>query len=456
MDDSVPVFPVCVHFPGGPGKKNKLCEVRPLKKGDLKQAKFILSAVQAISTRVQALGYPCYLLGLKDISWFILGAPTIPQTDIWFSVDLTKGVTLDDLFQQLEVVKRRGNTFEYTDNSQRSCKIVIEQVSPPESLRLKASLAYGVTNDGVPIYNPGHTLVSHLTQPRLHNAISADYGLPERTYEQIVPVLQELSKSCMDLRKVFLDGEKRDQLDELVKAVCGSHPELKGVLTTLGFAFLAEPEPVIAKGPVLVLEDNPREDIVFAAAEMTVKVLWEAGYFCAVSGMVASYLQVNDTALPLPDCTEITVFSHEDIETIQRLVSKHKLFYTAKMKVPGAAKRSPVLLYRIHGRGRGARKWKMCRIQLVMTQEAISHETKEGLPLLPLSTLLVDTLRLWHDNFLDESQEVGKHAPYLRALLKALNVEDCASSWAANFLEDELEIARLELFFSSLKESQDA
>ncbi|KAK0499224.1 hypothetical protein EDD18DRAFT_1330381 [Armillaria luteobubalina] len=455
MDDSVTVFPVAVHFPGGPGKRNKLCEVQPLKKGDLKKAKFILSAVQTISMRVQALGYRCHLLGPKDVSWFILGAPTIPQTDIWFSVDLTDGATLDDLFQKLQVAKRRGNTFEYTDNS-RSCKIVITQVSPAESLGLEASLAYGLTQDGIPIYNPGHTLVSHLTQPRLHNAISADYGLPERTYEQIVPVLQELSKSSVDLRKVFLDGVKRDQLDELVKAICGSHPELKGVLTTLGFAFLSDPEPVIAKGPILVLEDNPRDDIVFEAAEMTVKVLCEAGYSCAVSGMVASYLQVNDTALPLPDCTEITVFSHEDIDTIQRLVSKHKLFYTAKMKVPGADKRSPVLLYRIHGRGRGTRKWKMCKIHLVMTQEAISHETKEGLPLVPLSTLLVDPLRLWHDHYVDESQEAGKHAPYFEALRKAVNVEDCPSSWDANFLEDELKIARMEPFFSTSKESQDA
>ncbi|KAK0479173.1 hypothetical protein IW261DRAFT_1479652 [Armillaria novae-zelandiae] len=456
MDDSLIVFPAGVHFPDGPGKRNKSSEVRPLKKGDLKQSKFILSAVQTVSTRVQALGYPCYLLGPKDVSWFILGTPTIPQTDIWFSVNLTHGVTLDDLFQQLEVAKPRGNTFEYTDNSQRSCKIVIEQVSLPESLGLKESLAYGLTKDGIRIYNPAHTLVSHLTQPRLQNVILADYGLPERTYEQIVPVLKELSKSSVDLRKAFLDGEKKDQLDELVKVICGSHPELKGMLTNLGFAFLAEPEPIIAKEPILVLEDNPRDDIVFEAAEMAVNVLCEAGYSCAVSGMVASYLQVNDTVLPLPHCTEITIFSHDDIETIQRLLSKHKLFYTAKMRAPGANKRSPVLLYRIHRHGRGARKWKMCKIHLVMTQEAISHKIKEGLPLLPLSTLLVDTLQLWHDNFLDESQEPGKHAPYVWALLKAVNVEDCLSSWAVNFLEDKLQIARMEMLLSAFKESKDA
>ncbi len=208
---------------------------------------------------------------------------------------------MDDLFQQLEVVRQRGNTFEYTDNSQRSCKIVIEQASPPESLGLKATLAYGLTKDGIPIYNPGHTLLSHLTQPRLQNAILADYGLPERTYEQIVPVLKDLSKSCVDLRKVFLDGEKRDRLDELVKMVCGAHPDLKGVFTSLGFAFPVEPEPIVTPAPILVQEENPRDDIVFEAAEMTVKVLCEAGYSCAVSGMVAAYIQANDAGLPLPE-----------------------------------------------------------------------------------------------------------------------------------------------------------
>ncbi|SJL13316.1 uncharacterized protein ARMOST_16756 [Armillaria ostoyae] len=456
MDDNVTVFPVGVHVPQGPGKRNKRSEVLPLTKENLKQSKFILSAVQAISTRVQALGYPCYLLGPKDVSWFILGAPTIPQTDIWFSVDLTDGVTLDDLFQQLEVVKQRGNTFEYTDNSQRSCKIVIEQASAPESLGLKATLAYSLTKDGIPIYNPGHTLLSHLTQPRLQNAILADYGLLERTYEQIVPVLKELSKSCVDLWKVFLDGEKRDRLDELVKAVCGAHPGLKEVFTSLGSAFPVEPEPIVTPAPILVQEENPRDDIVFEAAEMTVKVLCEAGYSCAVSGMVATYLQANDTGLPLPNCTEITVFSDHDIKTIRRLLSKHHLFYIARMKVPGSDTRSPVLFYRIHGRGRGFRKWKLCKVHFVMTQEQMSYETREGLPLVPLSTLLADTLRIWHDRSIDEPQEAGKHAVYVRALLKAVNEsDDGSSSWAANYLDDELQIARMELFCSTFEESQD-
>ncbi len=79
MDDSETVFPVAVHLPQGPGKRNKRSEVWPSKKENLKQSKFILSAVQTISTRVQALGYLCYLLGPKDVSWFILGAPTVPQ-----------------------------------------------------------------------------------------------------------------------------------------------------------------------------------------------------------------------------------------------------------------------------------------------------------------------------------------------------------------------------------------
>ncbi|KAK0184439.1 hypothetical protein F5146DRAFT_1145279 [Armillaria mellea] len=407
MDDSATVFPVAVHLPEGPGKRNKPSELRRLKKDNLRQSKFILSAVQNISMRVQALGYPCHLLGPKDVSWFILGAPTIPQTDIWFSVSLTDGVTLDDLFQQLEV-------------------IIIEQASPPESLGLKDSLAYGLTKDGIPIYNPGHTLLSHLTQPRLQNAILADYGLPERTYEQIVPILKDLSKSCMDLWDVFVDGEKRDRLDELVKVVCRAHPDLKRMFTSLGFAFPVEPlaEPITTQAPILVPQDNPRDDIVFEAAEMTVKVLCEADYSCAVSGMAASYLLANDAELPLPDCMEITVFSDDDIKTIQCLLSKHCLFYTARMKVPGSNKRSPVLVYRIHGRGQGLRKQKFCRIHFVMTQEPISYETKEGLPLVQLSKLLADTLRIWHDNFHEEPQEAGNYAAYVRALRKAVNDEE--------------------------------
>ncbi len=86
----------------------------------------------------------------------------------------------------------------------------------------------------------------------------------------------------------------------------------------------------------------------------------------------------------------------------------------------------------------------------------MSYETREGLPLVPLSTLLADTLRVWHDHSIDEPQEAGKHAVYVRALLKAVNdKEDGSSSWAANFLDDELQIARMELFCSTLEESQD-
>ncbi|KAK0457964.1 uncharacterized protein EV420DRAFT_1545617 [Desarmillaria tabescens] len=261
-----------------------------LKKGDLKQSKFMLSAVQNISGRIEELGCPCYLSGPKDISWFILGAPVIPVTDIWFSVDLSDGMTLDDLFQKLKV-------------SQRICKILIEQAPPPESLGLHPALAYGLTKDGIPIYNPGHTLFSHFTQPRLRNAILADYGLPERT---------------VDLRKAFLDGEERDQLDELVKAVCGVHAELKGVFANLGWFVIREETKAVVNPALPSLaqqqEDNPRDDIVFEATTMPMKVLSESGYHCVVSGMMASYLQANDAELLLPEVSSVKEISSRDAE----------------------------------------------------------------------------------------------------------------------------------------------
>ncbi|KAK0460388.1 uncharacterized protein EV420DRAFT_1746712 [Desarmillaria tabescens] len=420
-------FPVAVRYPQGPGKQNKQSVEWQLKKGDLKLLKFILSAVRNISERIQESGCSCYLSGPKDVSWFILGAPVIPMTDIWFYVDPSNGMTLDDLFQKLGVVKRNNNTFNYTDdNSQRTCKILIEQAPSPESLGLNPTLAYGSTKDRIPIYNPGITLFSHLTQPRLRNAILADYGLPERTYEQIVPVLKDLSKANVDLRKAFLDGEERNRLDELVKGVCAVHEDLKGVFANLGFVTPEEEKPIVDTAPVQIQQEehNPRDDIVFEAATMTMKMLSDAGYHCAVSGMVASYLQANDAELPLPDSTEITVFSHDDIKVIERLLSKHSLFYTGRVKVPGSDTKSQVLFYRIRGRGRGARKWKLSKVHFVMAQEWISYEIKEGLPLVPRSTLLVDMLQLWYDRVLNESQEVGKYAAYVWALLKAVKEEE--------------------------------
>lgn len=219
---------------------------------------------------------------------------------------LSDGVTVDDVFKRLGYTKRSDNSFDYTDSSRNSCKILVERALPPENMGMHPASAYRITKDGIPIYHPGHTLLSHLTQPRLQSAILANYGLPERIYDQIVPVLKDLASSGVDLRRPFLDGEKRDRLDDLVKAVCMVNLDLKEVFRSIGFEIPIGPEEVV--GAVAIQQkEKTKDDVVIDGTKKTVKVLQEAGYVCAVSGVVASYLCANDKKLWLPDVSRITL-----------------------------------------------------------------------------------------------------------------------------------------------------
>ncbi|SJL13315.1 uncharacterized protein ARMOST_16755 [Armillaria ostoyae] len=448
-------IPVAVRLPQEVGKGNKHSLVWQSKKRDSQQATFILSAIRTVSARLHKLGCSCYLSGPKDVAWLILGSSMVPSTDIWLSVVLSDGTTVDDVFKRLGITKRSDNSFDYTDSARNSCKILVERALPSESMGLHPASAYRITKDGISIYHPGHTLLSHLAQPRLQSAILANYGLPERTYNQIVPVLRDLASSGVDLRQPFLDGEKRDRLDDLVKAVCMVNLDLKEVFRSLGFEIPIGPEEVV-DAAAIQKEEKTKDDVVIDAAKKTVKVLQEAGYVCAVFGVVASYLCANDKKLRLPDATEIIIFSQDDIETIHRLFLNNPLFHTLKLKVPGSDTKSPILHYRIRGRMRGARKNRtLCQVHFVMTQEKISCRIKDGLPLVSLSKLLDDVLQRWYDYALAESEEADRYAAYVQALLSAVNEED-SSAWTGTNWNGQSPRTRVRLFCSMFADCKDA
>ncbi|KAK0224339.1 hypothetical protein IW262DRAFT_1372368 [Armillaria fumosa] len=448
-------IPAAVRLPQGVGNRNKNSLVQQVKKRDLQQATFILSAIRTVSARLHKLGCPCYLSGTKDVAWLILGSSTVPSTDIWFSVVFSDDTSLDDVFKQLGVTKRSDNSFDYTDSSRNSCKILVERAPPPESMGLHPASAYRITKDGIPIYHPGHTLLSHLTQPRLQSTILANYGLPERTYDQIVPVLKDLANSGVDLRQPFLDGEKRDRLDDLVKAVCTVNFDIREVFRSLGFSIPIGPDE-LAHAVAIHPEKKTKEDVVIDASKKTVKALQEAGYACAVSDVVASYLWSNDKTLWLPDVTEIVIFSRDNIKTIHRLFLNSPLFYTVKLPVPGSATKSPILHYRIRGHMRGSRKKRTsCQVHFVMSQEQMSCGIRDDLPLVPLSKLLSDVLQRWYDYALAESEEANGYAAYVQALLFVANEEDSSASIGPGWNSPSQRV-RVRLFCEMFTDSKDA
>ncbi|KAK0499223.1 hypothetical protein EDD18DRAFT_1155932 [Armillaria luteobubalina] len=448
-------IPAAVRLPQGVGKGNKHSLAQQLKKRDLQQTTFILSAIRSVSARLHKLGCSYYLSGPKDVAWLLLGSSTVPSTDIWFSVVLSDDTSLDDVFKKLGVTKRSDNSFDYTDSSQNSCKILVEQAQPPESMELHPLSTYRITKDGIPIYHPGHTLLSHLTQPRLQSAILANYGLPERTYDQIVPVLKDLANLGVNLRQLFLDGEKRDKLDDLVKAVCMVNLDLREVFRSLGFAIPIGPEEVVHAVAVQP-EKKTKDDVVLDAAKKTVKVLQEAGYTCAVSGVVASYLWSNNKNMWLPEVTEIVIFSRDNIKTVHRLFLNNPLFHTVKLQVPGSTTQSPILHYRIRGRMRGARKKRTsCQVHLVMSQEQMSCGIKDGLPLVPLAKVLSDVLQHWYDYALAESEEASGYATYVQALLSVANEDDFSASTGTGWNSPSQRV-RARLFCSMFSNCKDA
>ncbi len=72
-------IPVAVRLPQGVGKGNKHSLVQQLKRRDLQQATFTLSAIRTVSARLHKLGCSCYLSGPKDVAWLILGSSMVPS-----------------------------------------------------------------------------------------------------------------------------------------------------------------------------------------------------------------------------------------------------------------------------------------------------------------------------------------------------------------------------------------
>ncbi|KAK0224321.1 hypothetical protein IW262DRAFT_1295945 [Armillaria fumosa] len=276
------------------------------------------------------------------------------------------------MFKQLRVTKKSNNSFDYTDSLRHSCKILVERAQPPESMGLHPASAYGIMKD-------------------------ANYSLPGRTNDQIVPVLKDLTNSGVDLRQPFLDGKKRDRLE----------------IWSLGFAIPIGPEDAV-DAITIQHEKKTKDDVVINAAKMTVK-----------------YLLL--------------------------VVKRQKVVVTRlKLQVSGSTTQFPILHYRIRGRMRGARKKRTsCQVHFIMSQEQMSCGIKGGLLLVPPSKLLSDVLQHWCDYVLAESEEVDGYSAYIQALLSVTNKEDSSASIGMGWNSPSQRV-RMRLFCEMFADYKDA
>ncbi|KAK0452179.1 uncharacterized protein EV420DRAFT_695250 [Desarmillaria tabescens] len=140
--------------------------------------------------------------------------------------------------------------------------------------------------------------------------------------------------------------------------------------------------------------------VIFRAAKQATRLLRDAGYTFAIMGSLACYLYGNERP---PNDVDILISSRIcDIEPLKRfLVAQNPdNFYLVDAKTPRA--RWKVLWYQDHGRDGNLERTKVDimkpgTMQLPMIfSEAIVD--KQGLPVVPLSILLLHKLRGWEDN----------------------------------------------------------
>ncbi|KAK0452183.1 uncharacterized protein EV420DRAFT_1645823 [Desarmillaria tabescens] len=149
-----------------------------------------------------------------------------------------------------------------------------------------------------------------------------------------------------------------------------------------------------------LIPTHGRGAVVFRAAKQATRLLRDAGYTFAIMGSLACYLYGNERP---PNDVDILISSCTcDLEPLKKfLVTQNPdNFYLVDAKSPRA--RFKVLWYHDHDKDGNLERTKVDimkpgTMQLPMIfSEAIVD--KQGLPVVPLSILLLHKLRGWEDN----------------------------------------------------------
>ncbi|KAK0472576.1 hypothetical protein IW261DRAFT_1343383 [Armillaria novae-zelandiae] len=178
--------------------------------------------------------------------------------------------------------------------------------------------------------------------------------------------------------------------------------------------------------------------VVFRAAKEVTRILHEAEYTVAILGSTACYLYGNGR---LPNDVDILVSSHHcDPEKLKELLvtTNRTRFYLVDAKTPGATWK--VLWYRDRGVDGKFDKTKVDILTPgVLHLPMIFSETiveKQGLPVVPMSILLLHKLQGWRDNMESEEPrlwrkhdaDVGDICSLLRILFEGMGGEEKKNS----------------------------
>ncbi|KAK0492389.1 hypothetical protein EDD18DRAFT_1079881 [Armillaria luteobubalina] len=139
--------------------------------------------------------------------------------------------------------------------------------------------------------------------------------------------------------------------------------------------------------------------IVFRAAEEVTRILRQAGYTFAIIGSTACYLYGNERR---PNDIDIVISSHAcDLEFLKSLVAIYNPvnFGLVDAKTPGATRQ--VLWYQDYVDGRLEKtkvdilKPGILNLPMIFSEAIVD---KQGLPVVPMSILLLHKLQGWKDN----------------------------------------------------------
>ncbi|KAK0244927.1 hypothetical protein EDD85DRAFT_759753 [Armillaria nabsnona] len=213
-----------------------------------------------------------------------------------------------------------------------------------------------------------------------------------------------------------------------------SFPNIASTILAVG-SRASTPETSLA-GPVIPTRGY--RAVVFRAAKEVTRILQQAHYTCAILGSTACYLYGNGR---LPNDVDILISSHFcDPELLKELIvtTNPNCFYLVDAKTPGAT--WEVLWYRDRGPDGKFDKTKVdiltpgvLHLPMIFSEAIVE---KQGLPVVPMSILLLHKLQGWRDNM--ESSEmrlwskhdadVGDICSLLRILFVDMSEEEKTNS----------------------------
>ncbi|KAK0492403.1 hypothetical protein EDD18DRAFT_1184416 [Armillaria luteobubalina] len=191
--------------------------------------------------------------------------------------------------------------------------------------------------------------------------------------------------------------------------------------TTLAVGARASTPETSPTGPVIRTQGY--RAVVFRAAEEVIRILYEAEYTVAILGSTACYLYGNGR---LPKDIDILVSSHHcDREKLKEfIVAENPNFYLIDAKKP--EDRWKVLWYRDRGVDG---KFDKTKVDILTPGGTTSSD---GLPVVPMSILLLHKLQGWRDNMQSEDPrfwakydaDVGDVCSLLRILFDGMSRKD--------------------------------